>query len=192
MILFKTTDIAESLVNKPHCDTLIYLFNQAFGKIYATHLVRGGEEPEYIPKAATESHHQIIFTQDYFSSALHEIAHWCVAGDQRRLLRDYGYWYAPDGRDTKQQADFEQVEVKPQSLEWLFSRACGIRFRVSVDNLSANIGASDQFKRAILAQVHQYCQDGVNARAHVFITRLSAYYQTQDVFNPLQYHLASL
>ena len=53
---------------------------------------------------------RIVFTHDYFASALHEVAHWCVAGPERRRLTDYGYWYAPDGRTEKQQMEFERVE----------------------------------------------------------------------------------
>src|SRR3546814_2809228 len=49
------------------------------------------------------------------------VAHWCLAGAARRRQDDYGYWYAADGRDLEQQHLFEQVEVKPQALELLFS-----------------------------------------------------------------------
>lgn len=59
-----------------------------------------------------------------------------IAGEQRRLLPDLGYWYAPDGRTAEQQALFEQVEIKPQAIEWLFSKAFGRKFRVSLDNLT--------------------------------------------------------
>ncbi len=39
------------------------------------------------------------------------------------LLPDLGYWYAPDGRIEEQQALFEQVEIKPQAIEWLFAKS---------------------------------------------------------------------
>ncbi len=42
-----------------------------------------------------------------------------------------GYWYAPDGHTQEQQALFEQVEIKPQAIEWLFAQAFGRKFRVS-------------------------------------------------------------
>src|SRR3546814_12851389 len=64
------------------------------------------------------------------------VAHWCLAGAARRRQDDYGYWYAADGRDLEQQHLFEQVEVKPQALELLFSDVCGLNFCVSVDNLA--------------------------------------------------------
>lgn len=58
-----------------------------------------------------------------FNSALHEISHWTIAGAKRRLLPDLGYWYAPDGRTKEQQDLFEQVEIKPQAIEWLFAQS---------------------------------------------------------------------
>ena len=46
--------------------------------------------------------------------------HWCLAGTRRRQRVDYGYWYAPEGRDEAQQAAFFAVEAAPQALESLF------------------------------------------------------------------------
>lgn len=175
-----------------HCDQLISIFDRIFFESHRTCLIKGGIEPEYIPSGNDNNCHQVIFTQDYFSSALHEIAHWCVAGFNRRKLYDYGYWYTPDGRNEQQQKNFERVEVKPQALEWLFSQACGISFRLSVDNLEACLGASDEFKLAIVNQAHQYCTLGVNDRAGNFINALCQYYQTTDVFNFQNYCIECL
>ena len=100
---------------------LILHFNHWFSHLNVT-LVKGDFEPEYFP----EDEHgpaRIQFAHGYFNSALHEISHWTIAGAQRRLLPDLGYWYAPDGRTAEQQALFEQVEIKPQAIEWLFSKA---------------------------------------------------------------------
>jgi elongation factor P hydroxylase len=110
------------------------LFERCFLEDYHTRLIGGALEPLYRPGRGTALH-QVYYRQDYFASALHEVAHWCIAGQRRRQQEDFGYWYAPDGRDQKTQRSFEQVEVKPQALEWHFSRACGYRFRLSVDNL---------------------------------------------------------
>jgi elongation factor P hydroxylase len=174
------------------CRDLVSIFEQLFKDKYRTLLVKGGREPEYIPASTETTDHQILFTQDYFASALHEVAHWCVAGEQRRLLSDYGYWYAPDGRSSVQQAEFEQAEVKPQALEWLFSRACGIVFRVSSDNLDADLGASEGFKQSIVDQAHHYCQHGVNRRALAFIEALSQYYAVGSVLESALYRLEDL
>lgn len=116
---------------------LIDIFAREFAASHRTRLVAGGDEPLYRPAAAPGGWHEIVFRHDYFQSALHEIAHWCVAGAARRQQPDYGYWYDPDGRTRAQQARFEQVEARPQAVEWVLTAACGRRFAVSLDNLDA-------------------------------------------------------
>ncbi len=175
-----------------HCvDHLIGVFNHVFLKRNQTCLVGGGDEPEYLPAEAASGYHRIIFTRDYYASALHEIAHWCIAGSERRLLPDYGYWYAPDGRTAQQQRDFEQVEIKPQALEWLFSMACGYRFRVSADNLNAHTGPSIEFKCAIVDQAKNYCKS-MPDRPKLLIETLEHVYQTTDTCNPGLYTVQAL
>ena len=106
----------------------------------------GGEEPLYLPSSDPDrAPHRIVYREDYFASALHEVAHWCLAGVARRDREDYGYWYAPDGRDAQAQVEFERVEARPQALEWIFSDACGFPFELSADNLAAGLGPSDRF-----------------------------------------------
>ncbi len=99
---------------------------------------------------------RIQFAHGFFNSALHEISHWTIAGDKRRLLPDLGYWYAPDGRTREQQALFEQVEIKPQAIEWMFAQAFGRKFRVSLDNLTGDGGDGASFKDNVYAQVQAY------------------------------------
>lgn len=131
------------------------LFNGLFCQPYQTVLVRGDNEPEYLPAGPGPA--QVLFAHGYFSSALHEISHWCIAGKYRRTLQDYGYWYSPDGRSREQQCAFEQVEVKPQALEWLFALACGWRFHISVDNLAGQGGADPQlFATRVACQAMAY------------------------------------
>jgi elongation factor P hydroxylase len=153
-------------------ESLIAVFNQTFEQSLNTVLIGGGEEPIYLPADNDHPRHRIIFTRDYGASALHEVAHWLVAGDQRRLLEDYGYWYAPDGRSQEQQDEFERVEVKPQAIEWLLSVAAGRRFRVSADNLQAGLGASQTFKNNIYQQVLTYIEQGVNPRTEQLLKAL--------------------
>lgn len=131
-------------------DWLILHFNHWFSHLNVT-LVKGDFEPEYFPADETAPA-RIQFAHGFFNSALHEISHWCIAGDQRRLLPDLGYWYAPDGRTAEQQALFEQVEIKPQAIEWLFSKAFGRKFRVSLDNLTGEGGNGASFKDNVYAQ----------------------------------------
>jgi len=135
-------------------DWLILHFNHWFSHLNVT-LVRGDFEPEYFP-ATKDSPARIQFAHGFFNSALHEISHWTIAGDNRRLLPDLGYWYAPDGRTKEQQALFEQVEIKPQAIEWMFSKAFGRKFRVSLDNLTGDGGDGSSFKDNVYAQVQRY------------------------------------
>ena len=128
-------------------DWLIQHFNHWFAHRHVV-LVRGEHEPEYFP-AKNGNPARIVFAHGYFSSALHEISHWCIAGEKRRMLPDLGYWYAPDGRNAEQQALFEHVEIKPQALEWLFTQTCQRKFQVSLDNLSGDSGSGDQFKKNV-------------------------------------------
>lgn len=131
------------------------LFNGLFRQSCQTILVCGDNEPEYLPAGPGPA--RVVFAHGYFSSALHEISHWCIAGEHRRTLQDYGYWYCPDGRSLEQQCAFEQVEVKPQALEWLFALACGSRFHISVDNLSGQGAADPQlFANRVVCQAIAY------------------------------------
>lgn len=156
---------------------LIQLFDVLFRESHGTVLVKGEHEPIYLPRSAECPYHRIVFAHGYFASALHEIAHWSVAGQQRRQLEDFGYWYQPDGRSEEQQRLFEQVEVKPQALEWIYSVACGHPFRFSADNLDGPVGDMGPFKRAVHGQVLRYLEAGLpNARVRRLVAALRQYY----------------
>ncbi|WP_237060583.1 elongation factor P hydroxylase [Microbulbifer sediminum] len=178
----------------PVAERIVAVFNRCFAAPdpLNTRLCGGCEEPFYRPAGDGGSHHCIEFTRDYPASALHEVAHWCVAGPARRQQPDYGYWYAPDGRSESQQRLFEQVEVRPQALEWLFARACGLRFRVSADNLANGLGPSEQFRRDIWRQAREYCRDGVNGRARRFALALAAEFGRPSPFSADLYQLEHL
>lgn len=135
-------------------DWLILHFNHWFSHLNVS-LVKGDFEPEYFP-ATADAPARIQFAHGFFNSALHEISHWSIAGEKRRLLPDLGYWYAPDGRSAEQQALFEQVEIKPQAIEWMFAQAFGRKFRVSLDNLTGDGGDGSTFKDNVFAQVQRY------------------------------------
>ena len=160
---------------------LIVLFNATFTETENTVLVKGDQEPIYIPAKNTAQNHQVVFAHGYFASGLHEIAHWCIAGKQRRLLEDYGYWYCPDGRDAKQQTEFEKVEVKPQAIEWAFSCASGKPFAVSTDNLNGAAGDTQGFQDAVKQQVLFYLAHGFPPRAALFIDVLQDFYKTDNL-----------
>lgn len=159
-------------------EDVIALFDGLFQGPFGTRLVRGGEEPLYLPADTACRWHRVVFARGFYASALHEISHWCIAGARRRELEDYGYWYLPDGRDAAEQQDFEAVEVAPQALELLFSRACGLRFHVSVDNLGGEVAVDrDAFRARVEARAARYAREGLPARAAAFRTALAGYYR---------------
>lgn len=168
-----------------NCADLVYLFDRCFKNDYHTILMGGASEPLYQPAVTNDSYHIIYFSYDYFSSALHEIAHWCIAGDMRRRQVDYGYWYEPDGRNAEQQQAFELAEIKPQAIERAFSEACLKSFRVSVDNLngqqdineSQQVAHEKRFSKAVKSQYEYYESYGFPERAAQFLGALSEFYQ---------------
>lgn len=141
-----------------------------------TQLVKGEDEPLYAPASEKCRFHRIIFAHGFFASALHETAHWCLAGNARRLLEDFGYWYMPDGRDEEQQKTFEQVEIKPQAIEWAFCVAAGKKFNVSADNLDGATPDTIAFKENVYQQVQHYLDNGFPQRAQQFIDALARFY----------------
>lgn len=159
---------------------LEWLFAQVFLAAYDTRLEGGAAEPVYLPGAP----HRILYTRDYFRSALHEVAHWCVAGAERRHREDYGYWYAPDGRDAAQQASFLHVEVAPQALELLFCAACGHDFRVSLDNLNGDAGEAGPFARAVHREALARLAQMGDQRWARWLRALSAHYRNGAVVTP--------
>lgn len=166
---------------------LIRLFNDCFGESYNTRLERGGDYPIYLPAFLDEDntpserpYNVILFAHGYYSSALHEISHWLVAGEARRKLEDFGYWYEPDGRSAERQREFEQVEVKPQAIEWILATAANFRYFASSDNLTGDVGDNSAFKQAVLQQVKHYAEHGLPKRAEQLRQALSAFYGTPN------------
>jgi elongation factor P hydroxylase len=182
---------------------LIQLFSDTFFKEFNTRLIKGGDEPLYLPAKSLlakgllanslstssllettssenepRAYHQIIFARGYYASAFHEISHWCQAGEARRLLEDFGYWYKPDGRNEQEQKEFEQVEVIPQAIEWAFNVAAQRKFNVSSDNLSGFQADVYCFKKKVFQQVQVFLEEGFPVRANQFIEVLAQFYNT--------------
>jgi len=149
------------------------VFRECFLGSHRTQLSGGAPEPLYLP-GCDASVAQIYYREDFAASALHEVAHWCIAGPERRRQVDYGYWYAPDGRDVAAQREFERVEVRPQALEWHFALACGCPFRISIDNLQGCGPAGEAFAAAVRAQAIGWCSQPLPERAGVFRGALAA------------------
>lgn len=170
-----------------HYQDLINIFNDCFTAKYNTKLMKGGDEPLYLPANEHQPYHTLFFAHGFFSSALHECAHWLIAGAERRQQVDFGYWYAPDGRTAEQQLLFQQAEVKPQALEWILSVATGHPFRVSIDNLDGEEAETEVFKHAVYEQVMNYCQQGLSTRATLFRSALCHFYETPPNLMPSQF-----
>jgi elongation factor P hydroxylase len=185
-----------NLSEQQRLDLISAVFTDNFFKTENTQLIGGADEPLYTPSLITEKPHQLFFRENFVSSALHEIAHWCIAGKQRRLQQDFGYWYQPDGRTVDEQAQFESMEVKPQALEWIFSNACGQKFNPSADNLNAceDDKADDiHFKQALIKQARQWCKSQqLPPRAKIFIEALTKEFNTTDVYKLEYYQLSYL
>ncbi|WP_353048405.1 elongation factor P hydroxylase [Halomonas sp. ISL-56] len=165
-------------------EDIMALFDGIFAERYQTRLIRGGDEPLYRPANSVTPYHQVIFARGYYASALHEISHWCIAGEKRRQQEDYGYWYCPDGRNAEQQRAFEQAEIAPQALESIFTHACGRQFHVSVDNLGGDIEVDiEAFAARVEARAKRYLAEGLPARAGAFQEALERFYGHQEALN---------
>ena len=163
------------------CMRLERVFEKCFAGAFHTRLIGGAEEPLYQPAKIPSDYHALYYRSDYFASALHEVAHWCIAGAERRQQLDFGYWYAPDGRSVEEQHAFEFSECKPQALEWFFSQACGYRFRVSADNLGRAADAMPDtavFQTSVLDQALCWQRGGLPERADRFFDSLCREFNT--------------
>lgn len=180
-------DLQSSLQNKQQhqYQDLIDIFNHTFSSEFNTLLVKGGDEPIYMP-ANTDfeqyvscDHHRIIFAHGFFASGMHEISHWLVAGLTRHQWVDFGYWYIADGRNEQQQAEFEKVEIVPQAIEWILCVAAGFTFRVSADNLADIVIDRLAFQHQVYKQVQLYLDKGLSTRTQALVNALQAFYQTK-------------
>lgn len=166
---------------------LIAVFNETFEHDFNTKLEKGNDEPIYIPadivyeQYPLAHHHRVMFAHGYYASGLHEIAHWLVAGEQRRQKVDYGYWYIADGRNAKQQKAFEKVEVVPQAIEWIIAVAAGFDYKVSADNLSGIEIDRAGFQHQIYDQVKTFLEDGLSPRTQSLVIALQKFYNTATI-----------
>ena len=155
-------------------EALCRLFDGLFLEREGTQLRGGAPEPLFCPGFGAAPA-VIYFRLDYQASALHEVAHWCLAGARRRQRVDYGYWYAPEGRDAAQQAAFFAVEAAPQALESLFCEALGVPFSPSVDNPGAPAPDLAPFLSALHEHRQRWQAKGLPSRAARFRDALAAF-----------------
>ena len=130
------------------------IFNDGVGSKYQTLLKGGRNEPVFIPDRDTSD--IIHYKADYVSSALHEVAHWFIAGANRRRLVDYGYWYK---------------EFRNADQQLAFSQGAGIPFRLSVDNFQRIKSGCPDFKIAVRSEAISLTSS-INKRAFSFLQDL--------------------
>jgi len=154
-------------------------FSNCFLEEFKTILEGGAKEPLYVPADAGKGLNTLHYREDYLSSALHEVAHWCLAGDARRKRIDFGYWYVPEGRSVIQQTRFQSVEARPQALEWLFSLACNCDFQLSLDN-HGDLGICDteKFALSVAQEARTFVLKGLPNRAKSFFMELTRSFDT--------------
>ena len=162
---------------------LLNIINNKILNKYNTVLIGGFDEPFY-KVFENGNRAEIQFTHDYIRSALHELSHWCVAGEVRRKIDDYGYWYAEDGRNQQQQDEFFKVEIKPQVIEWAFSIVCGVKFEASVDNLDNSVNGVDEFKQQLKHQLVKVLKSGFEPRVDSIIHVIA---QESHIHNPIEF-----
>ena len=161
---------------------IIQIFDSTFCNEFNTRLIKGGDEPIYLPADDKTPYHQIVFARGFYASAMHEIAHWCVAGAKRRMLEDFGYWYEPDGRDQVTQEKFEAVEIRPQAYEWILSESAGFKFNVSCDNLHGSFEPNRiEFKRTVQQEVKEILQQGLPKRVAMLSNALRNHYNVPQL-----------
>lgn len=142
-------------------------FNRLFSRSHRVVLLAGGHEPLYLP--ATERTPAVIrFTADYPRSALHEAAHWCIAGASRRNLEDYGYFYEPPPRSPERQQAFARVEARVQALEAVFAVASGHSFAVSMDDVGSVLQLEQAFAVRVAEELKDWRRRGLPERASRF------------------------
>jgi len=164
--------VAESKVAEPSDIDIATCFNKTFARSHHTVLVGGALAPYYLPSA--RPHRSIIrYRENFAASALHESAHWCMAGQKRLRQRDFGYWYIPSPRTAEESAAFLAAECPVQALEKIFAEAAGLPFRVSLDDLGLELSSRRQeFEAEVTARSVAWREHGLPSRARLLADSL--------------------
>ncbi|NCF44350.1 MAG: hypothetical protein GWP70_05950 [Proteobacteria bacterium] len=149
------------------------VFADCFMAPFHTLLLGGAAQPLYLPARAGEPA-QLMFREDYPASALHEVAHWCIAGAIRRQHEDFGYPYICPPRSLQRQREFFSAELRTQSLERFFADALGLTFKPSADNFEADVDAFAKAIDAYSPQRDAWLCSVAGTRARVFAQALAA------------------
>jgi elongation factor P hydroxylase len=147
-------------------------FNVCFRQSERTVMVGGATEPLYLP-AGEERTAELHYREDFAASALHEAAHWCIAGNARRARLDFGYDYQPPPRSEPAQAAFFALEIKAQALECLFAQAAGVEFSASADNLNADVKQFEILLKRSTENVRDWLAHTQDSRARRYLQALA-------------------
>ncbi len=150
-------------------------FNETFARSHGCVMVGGAPEPRYLPERQSPHRAILRYRENFAASALHEAAHWCIAGHRRRSMVDFGYWYAPPPRSDDVQTRFVEVEARVQALERFFSQRIGLEFQPSIDDVSqVDDAALSRFSSAIDLAAARMCAAGLPPRARHFSEALES------------------
>ena len=148
-------------------------FNRCFGHSRQVRMIGGALEPLYLP-AAEGRLAELYYREDFAASALHEAAHWCIAGHRRRLQMDFGYHYEAPPRSKAGQQRFFSLEIRAQALESIFTRAAGLEFRPSADNLEADLTVFSAALENARHDMKHWLHNSKDTRALQFCDALAA------------------
>ncbi|HKN05436.1 MAG TPA: elongation factor P hydroxylase, partial [Buttiauxella sp.] len=62
-----------------HYQELIDIFDNCFKDEFNTCLIKGDDEPIYLPADEETPYHRVVFAHGYYASGMHEISHWLIA-----------------------------------------------------------------------------------------------------------------
>ncbi|WP_045962030.1 elongation factor P hydroxylase [Vibrio nigripulchritudo] len=161
-----------------YCQNLI----NAFSAIFPNLTIKGEAEEPFYEAPLADTNAVLYFRSNYPRSLLHEISHYCLAGDRRRSLDDFGYWYTPCGRTAEEQQRFELVEARPQGLEKAMCEIVGIKFSPSIDDFSGR-PPSESFLRD-LELAHQEMLLNPPPTADKVLSGLKSYWKINGLTNP--------
>jgi len=147
---------------------IVDVFARCFSASHATQLQGGAAEPLYQPAERAGEPHLLFYRENFAASALHEAAHWCVAGSARRTQVDFGYVYNEPPRSDRAQAAFFAAELKVQALEQMFCEAAGLVFVPSADQIGVNLNEFRQRLEIYQPEVRNWMQTSCDRRAHQF------------------------
>jgi elongation factor P hydroxylase len=147
-------------------------FIACFAQSERTVMVGGASEPLYLP-ACGRRYAELHYREDFAASALHEAAHWCIAGNARRARVDFGYDYQAPPRSEPAQAAFFALEIKTQALECLFAQAAGVEFSASADNLNADVKQFEILLKRSTENVRDWLAHTQDSRARRYLQALA-------------------